>query len=75
MDLSMLGKVVTACCVLHNLCEQCGDSFLPEWNPDASTSENYLKQPETERHDEDASLAAEAIRDALSTNLLAILEQ
>lgn len=74
MDLSMLAKVVTACCVLHNLCEQCGDTFLPEWNPDASPSETYLKQPETEPHDEDASCAAEAIRDTLSANLLAMLQ-
>lgn len=75
MDLSTLAKVVTACCVLHNLCEQCDDAFLPEWNPDASPGENYLKQPETELHDEDASHAAEAIRDTLSANLLTMLEQ
>lgn len=74
MDLSMLAKVVTACCVLHNLCEQCGDTFLPEWNPDASPGENHLKQPDTEPHDEDASCAAEAIRDTLSANLLALLQ-
>lgn len=74
MDLSMLAKVVTACCVLHNVCEQCGDAFLPEWNADASPSENSLKQPETEPHDEDASCAAEAIRDTLSANLLKMLQ-
>lgn len=74
MGLSMLAKVVTACCVLHNLCEQCGDSFLPEWNPDASPGENCLKQPQTEPHEEDASCAAEAIRDTLSANLLTMLQ-
>lgn len=74
MDLSMLAKVVTACCVLHNVCEQCGDTFLPEWNPDVSPSENYLKQPEMEPHNDDASYAAKAIRDTLSANLLTMLQ-
>lgn len=74
MDLSTLAKVVTACCVLHNVCEQCGDDFLPEWNADASPGESHLKQPETEPHDEAASSTAEAIRDTLSGCLLTMLQ-
>lgn len=74
MDLSMLAKVVMACCVLHNICEQCGDGFLPEWNTDVGPSGSYLKQPDTEPYDEDASCTAEAIRDTLSSSLLTILQ-
>uniref|UniRef100_A0A3Q3LN85 DDE Tnp4 domain-containing protein n=1 Tax=Labrus bergylta TaxID=56723 RepID=A0A3Q3LN85_9LABR len=36
IDVSMMPRVVAACCVLHNMCEQLGDCFLPEWNADAN---------------------------------------
>uniref|UniRef100_A0A3Q3LN68 DDE Tnp4 domain-containing protein n=1 Tax=Labrus bergylta TaxID=56723 RepID=A0A3Q3LN68_9LABR len=51
IDVSMMPRVVAACCVLHNMCEQLGDCFLPEWNADANPTVMSLRQPDTEPYE------------------------
>lgn len=74
IDVSMMPRVVAACCVLHNICEIRGDSFLPEWNFEIAPSGNYLRQPETEPYEGDTYCTAEVIRDIVTYNLLTILQ-
>lgn len=74
IDLSMMSRVVAACCVLHNICEVRGDSFLPEWNTDMAPCPGNLRQPDTEPYDGDAYCTAEVIRDTITYNLLTILQ-
>uniref|UniRef100_A0A8D3D085 DDE Tnp4 domain-containing protein n=1 Tax=Scophthalmus maximus TaxID=52904 RepID=A0A8D3D085_SCOMX len=59
IDISMVPRVVAACCVLHNICELRGDSFLPEWNVDMAPSDNYLTQPDVEPYAGDTYCTAE----------------
>uniref|UniRef100_A0A3P8RPE8 DDE Tnp4 domain-containing protein n=1 Tax=Amphiprion percula TaxID=161767 RepID=A0A3P8RPE8_AMPPE len=54
IDVSMMPRVVAACCVLHNVCQQRGDGFLPEWSFETDPSGNYLVQPETDEYEGDA---------------------
>lgn len=74
IDVSMMPRVVAACCVLHNICENRGDSFLPEWNIQMVPSEHYLSQPDTEPYEGDTYCTAEVIRDTVTYNLLTILQ-
>ncbi|XP_058500528.1 uncharacterized protein LOC131469526 [Solea solea] len=74
VNISMVPRVVAACCVLHNICELRGDGFLPEWNVDMAPSENYLRQPDMEPYNADTYCTAEVIRDTLTYNLLTILQ-
>ncbi|XP_047189143.1 protein ALP1-like [Scophthalmus maximus] len=74
IDISMVPRVVAACCVLHNICELRGDSFLPEWNVDMAPSDNYLTQPDVEPYAGDTYCTAEVIRDTVTYNLLNILQ-
>ncbi|XP_038561358.1 protein ALP1-like isoform X2 [Micropterus salmoides] len=74
IDVLMMPRVVAACCVLHNICENRGDRFLPEWNADSAPSANALRQPETEPYDGDTYCTAEVIRDTITYNLLTILQ-
>uniref|UniRef100_A0A3P8RPH5 DDE Tnp4 domain-containing protein n=1 Tax=Amphiprion percula TaxID=161767 RepID=A0A3P8RPH5_AMPPE len=62
IDVSMMPRVVAACCVLHNVCQQRGDGFLPEWSFETDPSGNYLVQPETDEYEGDAYCTAEVIR-------------
>ncbi|XP_068168749.1 uncharacterized protein [Antennarius striatus] len=74
LDISMMPRIVTVCCVLHNICETRGDGFLPEWNADVAAGENYLRQPYTEPYEGDTYCTAEVIRDTITCNLLTILQ-
>lgn len=74
LDVSMMPKVVAACCVLHNVCERRGDAFLPEWSVEMAPSGMYLIQPEIEVYDGDAYCAAEVIRHTIAYNLLTVLQ-
>ncbi|KAK2880658.1 hypothetical protein Q8A73_023356 [Channa argus] len=74
IDISMISRIVAACCVLHNICENLGDSFLPEWNTDMAPAGIYSRQPDTEPYEEDSYCTAEVIRDTLTYNLLTILQ-
>ncbi|GAA6231458.1 putative nuclease HARBI1 [Lates japonicus] len=74
IDVSMMPRIVAACCVLHNICELRGDSFLPEWNMEMAPSGSYLRQPEVEPCEGDSYCSAEVIRDTITYNLLTILQ-
>ncbi|XP_061577547.1 uncharacterized protein LOC133444079 isoform X2 [Cololabis saira] len=70
IDVSMMPRVVVSCCVLHNICEQRGDAFLPEWSVETAPSGTYLIQPEMEAYEGDVYCAAEVIRQTIAFNLL-----
>ncbi|CAJ1055795.1 protein ANTAGONIST OF LIKE HETEROCHROMATIN PROTEIN 1-like isoform X2 [Xyrichtys novacula] len=72
IDVSMMPRVVAACCVLHNMCERLGDHFLPEWNVDVDPT--AMRQPDAEPYQGDTYCTAEVIRDAITYNLLNILQ-
>ncbi|XP_028285726.1 protein ALP1-like [Parambassis ranga] len=74
IDISMMPRVVAACCVLHNLCEQRGDGFLPEWSVEMAPTGTYLIQPETEAYEGDTYCTAEVIRQTIAYNLLTVLQ-
>uniref|UniRef100_A0A3B5KIL0 DDE Tnp4 domain-containing protein n=1 Tax=Takifugu rubripes TaxID=31033 RepID=A0A3B5KIL0_TAKRU len=59
IDASNMSKVVVACCVLHNICEIRGDSFLPEWNTGTVNCSSYLRQPDMQPYDGDTFCPAE----------------
>lgn len=74
INILMMPRVIAACCVLHNICEYQDDRFLPEWNTETAPPANHLIQPDTETYDGDAYCTAEVIRDAITYNLLTILD-
>uniref|UniRef100_A0A672ZJ56 DDE Tnp4 domain-containing protein n=2 Tax=Sphaeramia orbicularis TaxID=375764 RepID=A0A672ZJ56_9TELE len=73
IDVSMMPRVVAACCILHNICEIQKDCFLPEWNIEMTSPGNFV-QPDTAQYDGDAYCSAEVIRDTITHNLLSILQ-
>lgn len=74
IDASNMSKVVVACCVLHNICEERGDSFLPEWNTPMVPCSSSLRQPDLEPYDGDSFCSAEIIRKTITYNLLTLLQ-
>lgn len=74
IDASNMSKVVVACCVLHNICEIRGDSFLPEWNTGMVPCSSYLRQPDMQPYDGDTFCSAEVIRKTITYNLLTLLQ-
>lgn len=74
IDASNMSKVVVACCVLHNVCENRGDSFLPEWNTGMVPGSGYLRQPDLDPHYGDTFSSAEIIRKTITYNLLTLLQ-
>uniref|UniRef100_A0A3P9HCQ4 DDE Tnp4 domain-containing protein n=1 Tax=Oryzias latipes TaxID=8090 RepID=A0A3P9HCQ4_ORYLA len=74
IDVSMMPKVVAACCVLHNICELQGDAFLPEWNVQMAPSGTYLIQPDVVPCQEETHGTAEVVRRTIAYNLLSILQ-
>ncbi|XP_076026160.1 uncharacterized protein LOC143015901 [Genypterus blacodes] len=71
---TMMARVVTACCVLHNICEMQGDSFFPEWNILVSPPGNSFRQPDVTAYDGGTYGNSELIRDSISDNLLSLLQ-
>uniref|UniRef100_A0A8C8R9H4 Putative nuclease HARBI1 n=1 Tax=Pelusios castaneus TaxID=367368 RepID=A0A8C8R9H4_9SAUR len=59
--------VISACCVLHNICESRGERFRNSWTIEAQRLENAYQQPDT-RGIRGAQLRAVRIRDALKTH-------
>ena len=45
MDIDNIPHIITACCVLHNVCEVHGDSFNDEWLLEVDTQ---MAQPDDE---------------------------
>lgn len=74
IDVSMMPKVVAACCVLHNICELQGDAFLPEWNVQTAPSGTCLIQPDVVPCQEETHGMAEVVRRTIAYNLLSILQ-
>ena len=59
-DIDNVPHVITACCILHNMCEVHGDSFNELWLEDVDMS----TQPEVS-HSGGSGTAGKTIRDAL----------
>lgn len=74
INVSSMSRVVAACCVLHNICEQQGDSFLPEWSVETVPSGMFPLQPKSEPCHEDLHCSAEVIRHTITYNLRRILQ-
>ncbi|RVE72158.1 hypothetical protein OJAV_G00058770 [Oryzias javanicus] len=74
IDVSMMPRVVTACCILHNMCEQQGDAFLPEWSIQMAPSGLYLIQPDIVPYRGETYGPAELVRRTIANNLLSILQ-
>lgn len=74
IDHTMMARVITACCVLHNICEMQGDSFFPEWNILMAPPGYGFRQPDTTPYEGGTYGNSELIRDSISYNLLSILQ-
>uniref|UniRef100_A0A8C8SK72 DDE Tnp4 domain-containing protein n=1 Tax=Pelusios castaneus TaxID=367368 RepID=A0A8C8SK72_9SAUR len=59
--------VISACCVLHNICENRGERFMNSWTREAERLEHAFQQPDT-RGIRGAQLRAVRIREALKTH-------
>ncbi|KAM3610040.1 uncharacterized protein V6R79_024345 [Siganus canaliculatus] len=75
INVSTMARIVAACCVLHNICEERGDGFLPEWDGELLPSAAALRQPDTEPYAGDTYCTAEVIRDAISCHLPGLLQR
>ena len=60
MDINNVPHIITACCILHNLCEVHGDAFNELWLEDVDMS----TQPEV-LHSSGNDTSAKTIMDAL----------
>ena len=61
MDIENVPYMVTACCILHNMCVIHGDAFNELW----VEAMNNSTQPATSMGDNTSSSIAQAIRNAL----------
>ncbi|CAL1594711.1 unnamed protein product [Knipowitschia caucasica] len=62
IEVTAMPAMVTACCILHNVCEYLGDEFLPEWIEDSDA----FVQPEVQQCQAADYGGAEAIRHAMT---------
>ena len=60
MDISHIPQVVTACCILHNMCEVHGDAFNDTWFEDSQLDQPHSPTPSTL-----PTSQARAVRDSL----------
>ena len=60
MDISHVPQVVTACCILHNMCEVHGDAFNDTWFEDSQLDQPHSPTPSTL-----PTSQARAVRDSL----------
>lgn len=71
VDLKLISKVVSACCILHNICKIQKEHFLPEW-----TVQDIVGQPSEVELDaglsEGGPASVEVIRETLVANLHSI---
>ena len=67
MDLRNIPIVISACCVLRNMCEIHGDAFNDSWLQQDSTHNSQYLQPPTIIHHGGTSNRPKEIRDALVT--------
>lgn len=64
VDVTFMPDIVTACCILHNVCELNKEDFLPEWTAD---SDEVLQQPDTDLYTDTVTDSTQTIRDAMVT--------
>ncbi|CAM5078980.1 unnamed protein product [Natator depressus] len=71
LDLSItnISIVITACCVLHNICESKGEKFMAGWEVEANRLAANYAQPDT-RVIKRPQLGVLHIRDALKTSFM-----
>nr|XP_048679537.1 uncharacterized protein LOC125623755 [Caretta caretta] len=71
LDLSEtnIPTVITACCVLHNICESKGETFMAGWEVEANRLAAGYAQPDT-RAVRRAQEGAVCIREALKTSFM-----
>ncbi|XP_036392705.1 protein ANTAGONIST OF LIKE HETEROCHROMATIN PROTEIN 1-like [Megalops cyprinoides] len=67
VDISIMPDIVTACCILHNVCEINKETFLPEWDIDAAT--DLPQEPDTEVFHAPQTGSTEQIREAMMSIL------
>lgn len=66
VDYTFMPDIITACCILHNVCEMNEEDFLPQWS--VMDSDEVLPQPDTTLYrDTVMDSAAQAIRDTMVT--------
>ena len=65
MDVRNIPIVISACCVLHNMCEIHGDAFNDSWLRQDDTHSSQYLQPPTITHHGGTSNRPKKIRDAL----------
>lgn len=59
-------SIISACCILHNVCEVHGDEFDPAWMDDNNVSDSVFPQP----HEMTSIADAHAPQSDLSKHLL-----
>ena len=64
MNVSKVPNIITACCILHNVCEIHGDAFNEEWLEDINTEESDGTQSSATTTSGNSGYAS-AIRSAL----------
>ncbi|XP_065455330.1 uncharacterized protein LOC135984327 [Chrysemys picta bellii] len=71
LDLTAISipNVITACCVLYNICESKGEMFMAGWEVEANHLAANFEQPDT-RAIRRAQLGAPHIREALKTSFM-----
>uniref|UniRef100_A0A3P8X4P2 Harbinger transposase derived 1 n=1 Tax=Cynoglossus semilaevis TaxID=244447 RepID=A0A3P8X4P2_CYNSE len=65
VDMDMAPKIITTCCILHNICEVQGDHFLPEWNTEVRPLDGSGRQPDMDPSVSESYGTAEAMRDTI----------
>uniref|UniRef100_A0A8C0J8B7 DDE Tnp4 domain-containing protein n=1 Tax=Chelonoidis abingdonii TaxID=106734 RepID=A0A8C0J8B7_CHEAB len=71
---SSIPAIITACCILHNICEGKGETFSEEWTSEVQRLEAEFAQPES-RATREAQHSASRIRDALKEQFEAESQQ
>lgn len=64
VDYTFMPDIVTACCILHNVCELNKEEFLPQWTAD---SDEVLPQPDMDLYRDRMMDSTQAIRDTMVT--------
>ena len=67
MDVWNIPIVISACCVLHNMCEIHGDTFNDSWLQQDNTQNSQYRQPPTIVHHGGTGSRPKKIHDALVT--------
>ena len=73
-NVSIASNIITACCILHNMCEIHGDTFNEEWLEDVNMEESDKTQSSatttTSRNSGGVSMICSALVQYLTHNYL-----